>query len=161
MVCEMRVDSDGKVTRSEFYEAVMRSKARLTYSEVAAFLEGKSKTSVPQPLQASIRELQALYKAFAGARGRRGAIEIDLPQTKFKLNEDGEIDRIEVVPRNDAHRLIEECMIAANVQAAKFLKRHRIPGLYRVHAKPDPDRFDDLRLYLVSLGLEGVAPGSR
>ncbi|MGB5511660.1 MAG: VacB/RNase II family 3'-5' exoribonuclease, partial [Woeseiaceae bacterium] len=158
MVCEMRVDSDGKVSRSEFYEALMRSKARLTYSEVAAFLEGRSTTSVPQPLQASIRELKALYKAFAGARGRRGAIEIDLPQTKFKLNKDGEIDRIEVVPRNDAHRLIEECMIAANVQAAKFLKRHRIPGLYRVHAKPDPDRFNDLRLYLVSLGLKVSHP---
>ena len=158
MVCEMHVDSDGKVSRSDFYEAVMRSKARLTYSEVAAFLEGKSKTSVPQPLQASIRELKELYKAFAGARGRRGAIEIDLPQTKFKLNKDGEIDRIEVVPRNDAHRLIEECMIAANVQAAKFLKHHRIPGLYRVHAKPDPDRFNDLRLYLVSLGLKVSHP---
>ena len=158
MVCEMRVDSDGNVTSSEFYEAVMCSKARLTYSEVAAFLEGKSTTSVPKPLQPSIRELQELYKAFAKARGRRGAIEIDLPQTKFKLNKDGEIDRIEVVPRNDAHRLIEECMIAANVQAANFLKHHRIPGLYRVHPKPDPDRFADLRLYLVSLGLKVSHP---
>ena len=81
-----------------------------------------------------------------------------MPQTKFKLNDDGEIDRIEGVPRNDAHRLIEECMIAANVQAAKFLKKHRIPGLYRVHPKPDPDRFDELRLYLVSLGLKVPHP---
>jgi len=158
VVCEMRVNNDGKVTRSEFYEAVMRSKARLTYGQVGAFLEGRSKKSVPKPLQPAIRELHALYRAFAKARGRRGAIEIDLPQTKFKLNDDGEIDRIEVVPRNDAHRLIEECMIAANVQSAKFLKRHRIPGLYRVHAKPDPDRFNDLRLYLVSLGLKVAHP---
>ena len=112
--------------------------------------------------EASIRELHALYRAFAvRARARRGAIEIDLPQTKFKLNDDGEIERIEVVPRNDAHRLIEECMIAANVQAAKFLKKQRIPGLYRVHPKPDPDRFNDLRLYLVSLGLKVAHPGSR
>ncbi len=154
MVCEMRVDGEGKVTRATFFEGVMRSKARLTYSDVNALLEGTSTTSVPKALQGSIRELHALYKAFAKARGRRGAIEIDLPQTKFKLNRAGEIERIEVVPRNDAHRLIEECMIAANVQAAKFLKRHRIPGLYRVHAKPDPDRFDELRLYLVSLGLK-------
>jgi len=102
--------------------------------------------------------LHALYTAFSTARERRGAIEIDLPQTKFKLNDDGEIDRIEVVPRNDAHRLIEECMIAANVQAAKFLKSHKIPGLYRVHPKPDPDRFNDLRLYLVSLGLKVAHP---
>ncbi|NND37298.1 MAG: ribonuclease R, partial [Gammaproteobacteria bacterium] len=158
MVCEMQVNGAGKVTRSTFYEAVMRSKARLTYGQVGAFLEGRSKKSVPKPLQSAVRELHALYQAFAKARGRRGAIEIDLPQTKFKLNEDGEIDRIEVVPRNDAHRLIEECMIAANVQSAKFLKRHRIPGLYRVHAKPDPDRFNDLRLYLVSLGLKVAHP---
>ncbi|MBT8093072.1 MAG: ribonuclease R [Gammaproteobacteria bacterium] len=158
MVCEMHVDADGKVTKSSFFEAVMRSKARLTYGQVGSFLDGKSKKSVPSPLQPAIRELHALYRAFAKARGRRGAIEIDLPQTKFKLNKDGEIDRIEVVPRNDAHRLIEECMIAANVQAAKFIKRHRIAGLYRVHAKPDPDRFDDLRLYLVSLGLKVAHP---
>ena len=158
MVCEMRVDGTGEVVASKFYEAVMRSKARLTYSQVGAFLEGELKHSVPKDLQSSITELHALYKVFAAARARRGAIEIDLPQTKFKLNDDGEIDRIEVVPRNDAHRLIEECMIAANVQAATFLKHHRMPGLYRVHPKPDPDRFNDLRLYLVSLGLKVAHP---
>jgi ribonuclease R len=158
MVCEMHVSTAGKVTRSKFFEGVMKSKARLTYSQVADFLEGKSKSSVPKELQSSVGELHALFKAFSKARGQRGAIEIDLPQTKFKLNEDGEIDRIEVVPRNDAHRLIEECMIAANVEAAKFLKNHKIPGLYRVHPKPDPDRFSDLRLYLVSLGLKVPHP---
>jgi ribonuclease R len=158
MVCEMTVNGQGKVTRAEFYEAVMRSKARLTYSQVNALLEGRSRKSVPQTLHRPVRELHALYKALAKARSRRGAIELDLPQTKFRLNDGGEIDRIEVVPRNDAHRLIEECMIAANVQAAKFLKRHRIPGLYRVHARPDPDRFDELRLYLTSLGLKVAHP---
>ncbi len=158
MVCEMRVSRDGKVTRSTFYEAVMRSKARLTYGQVAAYLTGEPQHAVPKDLQSSLRDLQALYRAFATARARRGAIEIDLPQTKFKLNKEGGIDRIEVVPRNDAHRLIEECMIAANVQAAKFLKKHRIPGLYRVHPRPDPDRFNDLRLYLVSLGLKVAHP---
>ena len=158
MICEMRVSGDGKVTRSTFYEGVMRSKARLTYSQVSGFLAGEKNNKVAQDLQPSIRELHNLYQAFAKARGRRGAIEIDLPQTKFKLNKDGEIDRIEVVPRNDAHRLIEECMIAANVEAAKFLKKHRIPGLYRVHPKPDADRFGELRLYLVSLGLKVAHP---
>ena len=158
MVCEMQVSAQGKVTGSEFYEAVMRSKARLTYGEVGAFLEGRSSKSVPQELHGPVRELHAVYKAFAKARGRRGAIEMDLPQTKFKLNKAGEIDRIEVVPRNDAHRLIEECMIAANVEAAKFLKRNRVAGLFRVHAKPDPDRFDELRLYLTSLGLKVAHP---
>ncbi len=158
MVCEMRVNGQGKVTSSEFYEAVMRSKARLTYSQVWRFLDGGSAKSVPNALHSPVRELHKLYKALARARNRRGAIEIDLPQTKFKLNRKGEIDRIEVVPRNDAHRLIEECMIAANVEAAKFIKRHRIAGLFRVHARPDPDRFNELRLYLTSLGLKVAHP---
>ena len=158
MVCDMRVSSAGKVTKSTFFEGVMKSKARLTYSQVGDFLEGKSGDTVPKDLHAPVRDLHDLYKAFAKARGRRGAIEIDLPQTKFKLNDDGEIDRIEVVPRNDAHRLIEECMIAANVEAAKFLKKNRIPGLYRVHPRPDADRFNELRLYLVSLGLKVPHP---
>lgn len=158
MVCEMQINAQGKVTRSSFFEGVMRSKVRLTYSQVSDFLTGGSKSSVPKEQQGSIRDLHALYQAFARARGRRGAIEIDLPQTKFMLNDDGEIDRIEVVPRNDAHRLIEECMIAANVEAAKFLKKHRIPGLYRIHPKPDPDKFNELRLYLVSLGLKVAHP---
>jgi ribonuclease R len=158
MVCDMRVSSAGKVTKSTFFEGVMKSKARLTYTQVADFLSGASKTSVPKELQGSIGDLHDLYKAFAKQRRRRGAIEIDLPQTKFKLNEDGEIDRIEVVPRNDAHRLIEECMIAANVEAAKFLKQHKIPGLYRIHPKPDEERFNEFRLYLVSLGLKVPHP---
>ncbi len=158
LVCEMHVSRTGNVSRATFYEGIMCSKARLTYSQVSDFLTGKSRSAVPKAQQNSVRELHALYQAFAKARGRRGALEIDLPQTKFKLNKDGEIDRIEVVPRNDAHRLIEECMIAANVEAAKFLKKQRIPGLYRVHPRPDPDRFNDLRLYLISLGLKVPHP---
>ncbi len=158
MVCDMRVNRDGKVTRSSFHEAVMRSKARLTYSQVNDFLTGKRDNDVPRRLRPAITNLHSLYKAFARARGRRGALELDLPQTKFELNRAGEIASIVTLPRNDAHRLIEECMIAANVQAAKFLRRHRIQGLYRVHARPDPDRFDELRQYLVSLGLKVPHP---
>lgn len=157
MVCDMRVNADGKVTRSTFVEAVMRSKARLTYSRVNAFLQGDHK-AVPKALHSPLRNLHALFKAFAKGRARRGAIELDLPQIKFELNEVGEIETIQSVERNDAHRLIEECMIAANVQAARFLRRQRIPGLYRVHAKPDPERFDELRQYLVSLGLKVPHP---
>jgi ribonuclease R len=158
MVCDMRVDADGKVTRSAFVEGVMRSKARLTYSQVSTFLTGERSSDVPEELHALMRDLHGLYKAMARARQRRGALELDLPQTKFELGKDGEIKNIVTVLRNDAHRLIEECMIAANVQAAKFLRRHKIPGLYRVHPKPDPDRFDELRQYLLSLGLKVPHP---
>ena len=158
MVCDMRIDSDGKVTKSTFVEAVMRSSARLTYSQVGAFLADESGNEVPEPLHDAIRNLHGLYKAFAKARQRRGAIELDLPSTKFELGKSGEIVSIRTVQRNDAHRLIEECMIAANVQAAKFLRRNRIPGLYRVHPKPDPDRFEELRQYLLTLGLKVPHP---
>jgi ribonuclease R len=158
MVCEMRVGKDGKVGSSKFFEGLMRSSARLTYSQVGDFLEGKSKESVPNALQPMLRELHALYKAFAKARQKRGALELDLPQTKFELGENGEIVGIRAVARNDAHKLIEECMIAANVEAAKFISKNRIPGLFRVHPKPDPERFDELRLYLVSLGLKVPHP---
>ena len=157
MVCDMRVSQDGKVTRATFVEAVMRSKARLTYSQVNGFLSGNDK-AIPKAAHGPVRNLHALYKAFAKARGRRGALELDLPQIKFELNKDGEIECIRIESRNDAHRLIEECMIAANVEAAKFLKKNRIQGLYRVHPKPDPDRFDELRLYLVSLGIKVPHP---
>jgi len=157
-VCDMRVGQDGKVTRSTFVEGVMRSKARLNYSQVGAFLTGDKSGDVPTGLHMLLRDLHSLYKAMAKARQRRGALELDLPQTRFELGKGGEIKSIVTVLRNDAHRLIEECMIAANVQAAKFLRRHKIPGLYRVHARPDPDRFDELRQYLLSLGLKVPHP---
>ncbi len=158
MVCDMRIDKDGKVSKSTFVEAVMNSSARLTYSQVGDFLSGKANDEVPKKIHAVLRNLHDLYNAFAKARQRRGAIELDIPGTRFELGEDGSIAAIRVVERNDAHRLIEECMISANVQAAKFLRKNRIPGLYRVHAKPDADRFDELRLYLLTLGLKVPHP---
>ncbi|MDG2375256.1 MAG: RNB domain-containing ribonuclease, partial [Woeseiaceae bacterium] len=99
-----------------------------------------------------------VYRLFAGNRRKRGAVELDIPQTRINVGKDGSVKNISAVPRNDAHRLIEECMIAANVQAAKYIRKNKIAGLYRVHAKPDADRFDDLRLYLVSLGLKVPHP---
>jgi len=154
MVCDMKLSAEGKVTRSKFYEGLMRSAARLTYSQVNGLLSKKSGDDVPKGLHKPLKSLHDLYKAMARARRRRGAIELDIPQTRIELDDKGEVKRIQSVARNDAHRLIEECMIAANVEAAKFLRRHKIPGLYRIHAKPDPDRFDDLRQFLLSLGLK-------
>ncbi len=154
IVCDMRVSHDGRVTRSTFHEAVMRSAARLTYSQVDNFLTKGQSSAIPDALHDMVKELHRLYTVFAKARSRRGALDLDLPQSRFELGPRGEITSIVTVKRNDAHRLIEECMIAANVQAAKFLHRHRVTGLYRVHARPEPDRFDELRQYLVALGLK-------
>ncbi|MDH5215106.1 MAG: ribonuclease R, partial [Gammaproteobacteria bacterium] len=158
MVCDMKVDADGKVGRSRFAEAVMRSQARLTYTEVGEFLSDGKARAIASSLQQPLTNLHNLFKVLIKARQRRGAIELDIPQTRISLDEDGTIREIVAVERNDAHRLIEECMIAANVQAAKFLRKHRIAGLYRVHAKPDPDRFDELRQYLLGLGLKVPHP---
>ena len=164
VVCEMRVSADGKVTQSKFYEAVMCSSARLTYGQVNDLLTGQSQKQIPKTLRDDVLRLRDVYELFAKNRRRRGALELDIPQTRISVDEHGAVTGIRAVPRNDAHRLIEEYMIAANVQAAKFLKKHRVAGLYRVHAKPDPDRFDDLRQYLLGLGLkvphpEHVQPG--
>ncbi len=158
LVCEMRIGADGKVSRSKFVEGVMCSSERLTYSQVNKLLTGEKDHAIPDNLHSAIHELHNLYTVFAKNRHKRGAIELDIPQTKIRLDEHGAVVDIVAESRNDAHRLIEECMIAANVQAAKFLRRNKIVGLYRVHAKPDPDSFDELRQYLLSLGLKVPHP---
>ena len=154
MVCEMRISAEGKVAKSKFFEGIMRSSERLTYSQVNKLLTGEKDHSISGHLHSAIHGLHDLYQVFAKNRRKRGAIELDIPQTRIQLDDQGAVVDIVAVPRNDAHRLIEECMIAANVQAAKFLRHNKIAGLYRVHAKPDPDSFDDLRQYLLSLGLK-------
>ena len=158
LVCEMHVGVDGKVSRAKFYEAVMRSSARLTYGQVNDFLTGKSEKQIPKSVQDDVRHLHDVFKVFLKNRRKRGAIELDIPQTRINVDGHGAVTSISAVPRNDAHRLIEESMIAANVQAAKFLRKHKVAGLYRVHAKPDPDRFEELRQYLLELGLKVPHP---
>ncbi|HET8900223.1 MAG TPA: ribonuclease R [Rhodanobacteraceae bacterium] len=166
MVCDMLVDSKGQVTRSKFYAAVMRSHARLTYDEVWQALGPKDK-AVRARLKdrlGDIENLHKLYKAFERARKRRGTIDFDTPEAKFRLDGNGEVQALDSTPRNDAHKLIEECMIAANVEAAKYLARKRIPAPFRVHAPPPADKYEDLleflRQYKLKLPpLEKVTPG--
>ena len=155
MVCDLVIDASGKVVRSKFYDAVMRSHARLTYSEVHAFLSTDTRTRSMTPLVTdSLRQLHALYRAFAKRRRARGAIELELPQLRIRMNDQGEVERIAALPRNDAHKLIEECMIAANVEAARFITRKKIPGLFRVHARPDEERFEAFRQHMLELGFK-------
>jgi len=150
MVCDMRVSQAGKITRAEFHEGVMKSAARLTYTEVAAFLANPNALntdkarSVAEPLQ----NLHAVFKALFIARVERHALEFDSPEIKARFDENGKVATFVESSRNDAHRLIEECMISANVQAAKFLKKHKIPTLYRVHGAPEEDRLEKLREFL-------------
>lgn len=155
LVCDMRVDLKGKVTRSRFYPAVMNSKARLTYTEVAAILQQGDKAARRrrQTLLEELHALHDLYRAFREQRRKRGAIDFETVETRFQFDVEGRVTGLVSVVRNDAHRLIEECMIAANSAAARFLTRHRIPALYRVHEQPAPDRLADLREFLALHGL--------
>lgn len=155
MVCDMQITEQGKVTKSEFYRGVMRSAARLTYEEVDRIQREKLHSTKQKSFKfkSQINNLYGVFRSLNRARQRRGALDLDLPETVIRLDETGQIERIEQRVRNDAHRLIEECMIAANVEAARFLRKHRLATLFRVHAGPEPDRFDELRLMLQSLGI--------
>ncbi len=155
LVCDMVIDSAGQIRGYQFYEAVMHSAARLTYDETWAMLSGApvAPTSGRAALQPLLRNLHDLYRTLARARDARGAMEIETIETKILCDPAGRIERIVPRGRNDAHRLIEECMLAANVCAADFMSRSAHPGLYRVHQGPTPDRLRMLREFLKTAGL--------
>jgi ribonuclease R len=147
MVCEMAITGAGAVARYEFYPAVFRSQARLTYTEVWAKL---SAGRAP----AHLAVLYELFKSLHAARVKRGAIDFETLETKMEFDASGKIARIVAEPRNDAHRLIEECMLAANVCAGDFLSARGHPALYRVHDVPAGEKVRALREFLAELGLQ-------
>ncbi len=155
MVCEMRVGRDGRISRARFFEAVMRSQARLTYQEVARMLfDGDIELRRRYArLLPHLEDLNDVFRALLERRRRRGAIDFDIPEAYVELGEDRRIESISTYERNDAHRMIEECMIAANVSAARFLHRHEIPALYRVHDGPASDRLEELKRFLATFGV--------
>ena len=155
MACELYVSLDGKVTRSRFFEAVMRSHARFTYDEVAAMIVDSDPRLCEQhaDLLGHLHELYGLFQALFQARQARGAIDFDTIETKFVFNDASRIESIEPVQRNDAHRIIEECMLAANVAAARLFERKKMPALFRIHETPSQEKLSDLREFLAELGL--------
>jgi ribonuclease R len=156
VVCDMRIDAAGEIESYEFYPAVFRSHARLTYTEVAAMLEdaGGEAARRHRALRPHVEQLYRLFKVLAKARERRGAIDFETIETQMIFDEKGKIARIEPVKRNDAHRVIEECMLAANVCASDFLRAHDHPMLYRIHAGPAPEKLVALRDFLKGFGLQ-------
>jgi ribonuclease R len=155
MVCEMRVMPDGEIAKSRFYEAVMNSKARLIYEDVAAILDepnGEAAQRRPDVVP-HLQALNDVFEALFAARTRRGAIDFESTETKIVFSGERKIDRIVPVKRNRAHRLIEECMIAANVESAKLAERAQVPTLYRVHQDPDTMKLQTLREFLALRGL--------
>lgn len=152
MVCEMEVSATGALLAYRFYPALMNSKARLTYTEVGAFLAGKDTPSIGNKLAPHILALYQLFQVFLKARRARGAIDFESIETQMIFNAQGKIERILPVVRNDAHRIIEECMLAANVCASDFLQRNEHPALYRIHEGPTPEKLKALRAFLKEFG---------
>ncbi|MZH98327.1 ribonuclease R [Dickeya dianthicola] len=154
MVCEMTVSTQGKLSGYTFYEAVMSSHARLTYTKVWSILQGdEALREHYQPLVAPLEELHQMYKVLDHAREVRGGIAFETEEAKFIFNAERRIERVEAVVRNDAHKLIEECMILANISAAKFVEKNEEPALFRVHDQPSEDHVLALRSVLGELGL--------
>ena len=163
MVCELIIDDEGKVVRSKFYDAVMCSHARLTYTEVAKMLVDGDEVLAEKhsKLMPHLRELYALYKAMRIQRELRGAMDFDTQETRIVFAEDRKIEKIIPVVRNDAHKLIEEFMITANSAAARYLNAKKIPKLLRIHEGPSVDKLLNLKTFLGELGLKfggGVNP---
>ncbi|MFC5578573.1 ribonuclease R [Lysobacter niabensis] len=159
-VCDMQIDRDGEITRSKFYEAVMYSHARLTYTlvwnavgEVADDVRADARGQIGDAVLPHVEHLHQLFRVLAKARERRGAIEFESSEVRFVLGSQGEVVQAGMLQRNDAHKLIEECMIAANVEAAKFLLSHHIPAPYRIHERPPEAKYADLLEFLKEFNL--------
>ena len=155
LVCDAVITTKGEIKAYQFYPAVIHSAARLTYTEVAAILgntKGIEATRRPA-LVPHLLNLYAVYQALLQARHARGAIDFETTETYIVCNEVGKIEQIVPRTRNEAHKLIEECMLAANVCAADLLERHKHPSLYRVHALPTKEKLNQVRTFLKQLGL--------
>lgn len=155
MVCDMDISSTGEIEKYRFYPAVMHSHARLTYNEVWEMIQHPEGEVAKRHAAVfpHVLDLHKLYKVLAKARAKRGAIDFETVETQMIFDEKGKIERIVPVARNDAHRLIEECMLAANVCASEFLQKHGHPALYRIHEGPTPEKLEALREFLKSFGL--------
>ncbi|WP_210443787.1 VacB/RNase II family 3'-5' exoribonuclease, partial [Vibrio crassostreae] len=162
MVCEMTISDKGKLSGYKHYEAVMNSHARLTYNKVGAILDGNEELRERyEPEVPHLEELHKMYKVLKKTRDERGAIEFETVETKFIFNADRKIDRIEPVIRNDAHKIIEECMILANIASASYVEKAKEPALYRVHETPGEERLMGFKSFLSELGLTlegGLSP---
>lgn len=165
MLCVMDIDASGTITHAEFYNAVMRSHARFTYETVAQILEGDTllRKNYAQ-LVPHLDTLYALFKVLKVARDQRGSINFETRETEVEYDAEGHIESIKPSSRTEAHMVIEECMIAANVATAKFLTHYKVPALYRVHPRPPEERLNKLREFLkeFNLGLNGgLSPTSK
>ncbi|MEO7775839.1 MAG: ribonuclease R [Steroidobacteraceae bacterium] len=161
MVADMQVSKQGALIEARFYTAVMRSHARLTYTQAfAALFEGRPEAREPLAgLIDSLLPLVEVFRALHGARVKRGALDFDAPEASFAIDSGEHITGVNLYARNDAHRLVEECMVLANVATARELGRRSQPTLYRVHAEPDEKKIATLIKTLATIGIHAEIPG--
>jgi len=157
LVCEMTISARGRISSFQFYEGVIFSHARLTYTEVARVINSQD---LADPTRRALKdlvphldELHKLYKVLVSLRKQRGAIEFDTTELQFQFGADGRVQSIDPRARNTAHRIIEECMLCANVSAARFISKHNKPGLYRVHQPPEMEKVEYLAEFLNRFGV--------
>lgn len=155
-VCDMQINRQGQVEDAEFYEAVIHSRARLTYDQVWQAIGEGDEDAIEQMADVlpHVQHLHQLYQIFAKARKKRGAIEFNSEEVDYQIGPAGEVIQAAPRQRNDAHRLIEECMITANVQAAKYLLEKEVPAPYRVHDRPPESKYETLGEFLAEFGLK-------
>lgn len=154
IVCDMSISSSGEISRYRFYKAIIRSHARLTYTKAAKILEGDAQLIKQyKNIWPYLQNLHDLYKVLHKVREQRGALDFEMPEIKVEFGENRKIKRLYPIIRNDAHRIIEECMLCANTSAAKFLLKNKCDALFRVHDGPDATKFAELKEFLKELGL--------
>lgn len=154
LVSEITISAQGRISGFQFYEGVIHSHARLTYTEVTMLLSGEKRIREKfSGLIGDLDELSNLYRALQKNRDARGALEFDSRELGFEFDSSGRVVSINPLSRNDAHRLIEECMLCANVCAARFIDKHKTPGLYRVHEPPEEEKVAGLSDFLSHLGV--------
>ena len=154
MIAEMSISADGLLDSYKFYRGVIHSRARITYTEAANALETDSNTSQDEHIcQKELKNLALLYQILLAARQKRGALDFETTETRIIFDDNKKIKMICPTVRNVAHRIIEECMLMANVAAARFLIKNKIPSLFRVHSEPSEDKMRNLRDFLEEMGV--------
>lgn len=155
LVCELNIDAKGKVKRSSFFKGVIKSAARLTYDEMQSIVVDKDEEARKKrgDLVECLDNLYRLYELLHEQRKKAGLIDFSSMEARFEFNDEGHIEAIHQLERNDAHRLIEEMMLAANVAAGEFLQENEIPTLYRIHETPKLEKLENVRSLLSQIGL--------
>jgi len=164
MVCELHINQAGRIKQYSFYPAIIKSNARLTYTLVAALLDGRKVDKKYKAVIPAVNDLFKLYSIMHRHRERQGILDFSSTEIKLNFDEEGRITHINSIKRHDSHRMIEEFMLAANIAAAEFLLTNEMPTVFRNHGSPGEEKIKDLNQFLADFGLQlagGLKPETR